>query len=56
MSNRVTGELNDSVAPGDDAVDSFLDQDDAANKASVLKKDRKSARPQSAYESFRKSA
>ena len=53
--NRITGELNDSVAPGDDAVDSFLNQDDQANKASVIK-GRKSGRPQSAYESFRKSA
>ena len=36
-------------------VDSFLENDEAANKASVLK-GRKSGRPQSAYESFRKSA
>jgi len=57
MANRlVSGELNDSVAPVDaDMVDSFLDHDEAANKASVIK-GRKSGRPQSAYESFRKSS
>ena len=57
MSNRlVSAELNDSVEPGDAGmVDSFLATDDAANKNSVLKS-RKSGRPQSAYESFRKSS